>query len=161
MIENVMIGDWVHVNPISKKIEPHNSIVLSIRREYTGQVYIEGGYNNTIPKDGESNWFGWSVGIEYIAPIPLTPEIIEKNGFKLNKMESELHKVFGIKQLAYDFPTVLGNHFLIEYHIEKAVAYLTDHCFIPIKYVHEFQHLLRLMVRKVPEIKELADNFIV
>lgn len=94
-------------------------------------------------------------------PIPLTPEILEKNGFKLNKMESELHKVCDVKLLAYDFPTVLGNHFFIEYNTEKKRAYLTDHCFISIMYVHEFQHLLRLMKRKVPEVKEIADNFTV
>lgn len=160
MVENVMIGDWVHVNPISKKIEPHNSIVLSIRREYTGQVYIEGGYNNTIPKDGESNWFGWSVGIEYIAPIPLTPEIIEKNGFKFNKEESEtLSEMCKRKILAYDFPEILGNRFFIEYETQKKVAYLTDHCYIPIRYVHEFQQLLRLMSSKVEQVEHILNNF--
>ena len=98
---------------------------------------------------------------EIYEPIPLTPEILEKNGFKLNKTESELHKVCGVKLLAYDFPTVLGNHFFIEYNTEKKRAYLTDHCFIPIMYVHELQHLLRLMERKAPEVKEIADNFTV
>jgi hypothetical protein len=160
MIENVTIGDWVHVNRISKKIEPHNSRVLSIRREYTGQVYIEGGYNNTIPKDGESNWFGGSVGIEYIAPISLTPEIMEKNGFKLNVDEScSLSEMCKRKILAYDFPDILGNRFLIEYDTQEKVAYLTDHSLIPIKYVHEFQQLLRLMSSKAEQVEHILNNF--
>lgn len=80
-ITELQIGDWVHVNPISNKVEPHDSRVLSIRREYTGQVYIEGGYKDIIPQDGEYKWYGWSVGIEDLSPIPLTPEILEKIGF--------------------------------------------------------------------------------
>ena len=95
-------------------------------------------------------------------PIPFTPEIMEKNGFKLNEKESEsLSKVSKTKMLAYDFPTILGNRFFIEYNVEGKVAYLTDHTFIAIKYVNEFQHLLRLMERKVPKVKGIADNFIV
>lgn len=95
-------------------------------------------------------------------PIPLTPEIIEKNGFRLNKKESEsLSKISKTKVLAYDFPEVLGARFFIEYIVEAKVAYLTDHCYIAIKYVHEFQHLLRLTERKAPEVKDISDNFTV
>jgi len=95
-------------------------------------------------------------------PIPFTPEIMEKNRFKLNTEESSLlSKICKRKILAYDFPEILGNRFLIEYDTQEKVAYLTDHSLIPIKYAHEFQHLLRLMERKAPEVKEIADNFTV
>jgi hypothetical protein len=78
--EDLMIGDWVKVLPISHKVKAHYDKVESIRKEYTGQLYVEGGYHNRehIGKD----WFDWSVGIDNIAPIPLTPEILEKNGFE-------------------------------------------------------------------------------
>lgn len=99
---------------------------------------------------------------DWIEPILFTPEIMEKNKFKLNEKKSEfLSKLSKTKVLAYDFPEVLGNSFFVEYDTKNKVAYLTDHCFIAIKYVHEFQHLLRLMERKAPEVKEIADNFIV
>lgn len=93
-------------------------------------------------------------------PILLTPEILEKNGFKLNKEESEtLSEVFKRKILAYDFPEILGNRFFIEYETQEKVAYLTDHCYIPIRYVHEFQQLLRLMSSKVEQVEHILNNF--
>lgn len=94
-------------------------------------------------------------------PIPLTPEILEKNGFKLNKEESETlsDEIFKRKILAYDFPEILGNRFFIEYETQKKVAYLTDHCYIPIRYVHEFQQLLRLMSSKVEQVEHILNNF--
>ena len=143
MIENVMAGDWVSYN---KDFNPQYVRVTGVSEN--------GGFIQTEETDA---YYVKSV----YKPVPLTPEILEKNGFKLNKMESELHKVCGVKLLAYDFPTVLGNHFFIEYNTEKKRAYLTDHCFISIMYVHGLQHLLRLMERKAPEVKEIADNFTV
>lgn len=147
MIENVTVGDWVQFIA-EGKLTQMRVVGIEDNERFIQTEETDTYYNKEIYE-----------------PIPLTPEILEKNGFKLNKMESELHKVCGVKLLDYDFPTVLGsgflNHFLIKYHTEKAVAYLTDHCFILIKYVHEFQHLLRLMERKAPEVKEIADNFIV
>jgi hypothetical protein len=144
MIENVMVGDWASYN---KDFNPQYVRVTGvsengefIQTEETDAYYVKSVYN----------------------PIPFTPEIMEKNGFKLNEEESEsLSEIYKTKVLAYDFPTILGNRFFIEYNVEEKVAYLTDHTFIAIKYVNEFQHLLRLMERKAPEIKEIVDNFIV
>ena len=76
----LMIGDWVKVLPISHKVEPHYDRIESIRKENTGQIYIEGGYHDR-EHNGVGDWFDWSVGLKYIAPIPLTTEILEKNGF--------------------------------------------------------------------------------
>lgn len=99
---------------------------------------------------------------DWIEPIPLTPEIMEKNGFKLNEKESHfLSEVAKTKVLAYDFPEILGNRFLIEYDTKNKVAYLTDHCLIPIRYVNEFQQLLRLISTRVEQVKQILDNFIV
>lgn len=98
---------------------------------------------------------------DWIEPILLTPEIMEKNGFRLNEEESKfLSEVAKTKVLAYAFPEILGN-FLIEYDTKNKVAYLTDHCYLPIRYVHEFQQLLRLMSTKVEQVKQILNNFIV
>lgn len=102
------------------------------------------------------------IDLTEVEPILFTPEIMEKNRFKLNEEESEsLSKVSKTKVLAYDFPEVLGNRFFIEYNTEKKVAYLTDNSYMPVRYVNEFQQLLRLMSTKVEQAKQILDNFIV
>lgn len=104
----------------------------------------------------------WFIEITDIELIPFTPEILEKNRFRLNEEESEiLSKVSKTRVLAYDFPSILGNRFFIEYNVEGKVAYLTDHTLIPIRYVNEFQQLLRLISVKVEQAKQILDNFVV
>lgn len=104
----------------------------------------------------------WFIEITDIELIPFTPEILEKNRFRLNERESELlSKASKTKILAYDFPEILGCRFFIEYNVERKVAYLTDHTYIAIRYVNEFQQLLRLMSVKVEQVKQILDNFIV
>lgn len=44
--KDLMVGDWVKVLPISHRVESHYDRIESIRKEYTGQVYIEGGYHD-------------------------------------------------------------------------------------------------------------------
>ena len=144
MIENIMTGDWVQFSVGGKLTQ----------KRVTG---IQD--NGTFIQTEETDTYHHK---QIYAPIPLTPEILEKNGFKLNKKESEsLSEISKTKILAYDFPEVLGNRFFIEYNTEKKIAHLTDHSFISIKYVHEFQQLLRLMERKAPKVKNIVDSFIV
>ena len=139
---NVMAGDWVQFLTEGKLTQMR---VVGIEDN--------GRFIQTEETDTYYNK-------EIYEPIPLTPEILEKNGFKLNEEESKsLSEISKTKILAYDFPEVLGNRFFIEYNTEKKIAYLTDHCLTPIRYVHEFQQLLRLMVSKVPEVKDILDNF--
>lgn len=144
MMKNIMAGDWVQFLAGGKLFQMR---VVGI--EDNGKF---------IQTEETDTYYNYGI----YKPIPFTPEIMEKNGFKLNEKESEtLSQLSKTKVLAYDFPKVLGNRFLIEYHTKNKVAYLTDHTFIAIKYVNEFQHLLRLMERKAPEVKKIADNFIV
>lgn len=56
---------------------------------------------------------------------------------------------------------MLGNRFLVEYDVQNKVAYITDHCLIPIRYVNEFQQLLRLMSNKEEQLKQALTNFVV
>lgn len=144
MIKNVMTGDWVQFLA-EGKLTQMRVVGIEDNERFIQTEETDTYYNKEIYE-----------------PIPLTPEIMEKNGFKFNEKESEsLSKMSKTKVLAYDFPSILGARFFIEYHVEGKTAYLTDHCYIPIKYVHEFQHLLRLAERKAPELKTLADNFTV
>lgn len=141
---NVMTGDWVQFLA-EGKLTQMRVVGIEDNGGFIQTEETDTYYTNNIYK-----------------PIPLTPEILEKNGFKLNEEESKsLSEIRKTKVLAYDFPTVLGNRFFVEYDTQNKVAYLTDHCLISIRYVHEFQQLLRLMEGKVPEVKNITDNFIV
>lgn len=87
------------------------------------------------------------IGLDWndIEPIPLTPEILEKNGFK-NKPHFRTYEKDGVP-------------FFVE--IDKAELCLGD-CWddnsiiYACQYVHELQHALRLC-----GLNELADNFII
>lgn len=140
----LVIDDWVFYEGKPIKVENVHKDCINFQPD--------------IPYVQEEFW----IYLSEIKPIPFTPEIMEKNKFKLNNEESEsLSRISKTEVLAYDFPEVLGNRFFIEYHTEKKVAYLTDHCLIPIRYVNEFQQLLRLMQNKVEQVKQILDNFVV
>lgn len=140
-MNNLMIDDWVSYE--GKPIKVKNVYKDCINFE--PDTYIR-----------EEFW----IDLTEIELIPLAPEIMEKNGFKLNERESEfLSEVSKNRVLAYDFPEVLGNRFFIEYDTQNKVAYITDHCLIPIKYVNEFQQLLRLISSKTGQAKQILDNF--
>jgi len=139
-----MTDDWVQFN-VEGKLTQKKVTGIQDNGKYIQTEETDTYYNESIYKG-----------------IPFTPEILEKNRFKLNEKESEvLSEVCKNKILAYDFPNVLGNRFLVEYDTQNKIAYLTDHCLIPIRYVNEFQQLLRLMSNKVNQAKQILDNFIV
>lgn len=142
---NVMAGDWVQFFDAEGELTQKRVTGIQDNGKYIQTEETDTYYNESTYK-----------------PIPFTPEIMEKNGFKLNEEESKsLSEISKTKVLAYDFPEILGNRFFIEYDTEKKIAYLTDHCLIPIRYVNEFQQLLRLMERKAPKVKNIVDNFTV
>ena len=126
------------------------------------QKYIEGDvvmYGNIIMiikeprEEGHydllwNNWIIYSyINIEEIKPIPLTPEILEKNGWDKEVMSRGIrnrHWVYtkpDIEEYGY-FPIYIekgiGNEFDVypftDNNVCKQIAY--------IKYVHELQHLL-------------------
>lgn len=70
------------------------------------------------------------VEVEKLQPIPLTPEILEKNGFKNSEFFGELHyKDWQIISDCYYLAARCGDG----WHID-----------IPCKFAHELQHALRL-----------------
>ena len=72
-----------------------------------------------------------------IESIPLTPEILEKNGFKI--ISEDVYKISNdLFMLTDDSPYSLCNSFDIGYGDEY--NYITM-----IRYVHELQHVLRLL----------------
>lgn len=124
----LMIGDWV-------KWDNHHLQVqgTSLDDTYFGLDAV----SDIIPN-------------EELEPIPLTTEILEKNGFYMHD--------FGIntEMYYYAFPEKCGipveRGFGI--HEQNEVFFITDHCLMPIKFVHELQHALRLC-----GLNDFANNF--
>lgn len=83
-----------------------------------------------------------------VKPIPLTPEILEKNGF------SDRGKA-GWQNPDYDATYYLDGYMfsknVYKHTLDDSVEVDVIH---GIKYVHELRHALRLC-----ELNELADNF--
>lgn len=77
----LMIGDWVRVNRDGLCIKKDTIVQV---RGIDGDDKIEEkglfGATHCRPLDGEQ--FDGGIWLDYLDPIPLTPEILEKNGWK-------------------------------------------------------------------------------
>lgn len=134
---DLMVGDWVYNSHHKKVIQitPYDFFTHS----HINGVQSFDGIPNPKP----------TLGID-LEPVPLTEEILEANGFfKYNPFKTIDYKM-------YAFPEQCNikkeRGFGIE--IGNGAFYITDHCLMPIRYVHEIQHALRLCC-----LHELADNF--
>lgn len=91
-----------------------------------------------------TDWFeeGW------FEPIPLTPEILEKNGFVLHS------------QCGYQYTENVNDLFSFRFSVgglfQKQFAASINGRVIKLNYVHELQHCLRLC-----RLNELADSIII
>lgn len=110
-ISDLSIGDWVKCNGFKATIAGYNA---------------ESGSIQVLTKQKNKMWFG----IEHIEPIPLTPEILEKNGFEEN------------------CGRWYNSEALMEFEQYKDGWCRTINCgeysVYFIKYVHQLQHALRL-----------------
>ena len=119
---DLMIGDWVGKVFDDKRIIEDYRQVDWIR---TGEIGMR--YQKV-----------WSIGC--IEPIPLTPEILEKNEWKETEYWHEYED--GNTIIQYSLSNIWG--IINEIEIEHFKC----------EYVHQLQHLLRLC-----GLDELADNF--
>lgn len=68
-------------------------------------------------------------------PIPITPEFLERNGFE------KAQSIYFLKSLNRGYPYL----FFIEYNIVNNCLFINDGLIpMPILYVHQLQHALRL-----------------
>ena len=109
----LMIGDWVHYRGTNIRVT---------------SLYDKGGSNEIGWGDKESTW----VNGRTVEPIPLTPEILERNGF-------ERSRVFVEWKYVNDDIYILWKPF-------PWIKILNDNVQVlfPCEYVHELQHALRL-----------------
>lgn len=132
--EDLRIGDLVRVNRDCAFPKGTMCAVTDIRPEKAlkdkkGIVSL-----SAINDDDDGPWGAWCC---YIEGIPLTPELLEKNGFK-----EEQHQKEGTSEW-YDFYHYdLGINIVYEVEGNKFAAYLDGKKLREIQYVHELQHIL-------------------
>lgn len=115
-----MLGDWVNLgNPIDDKIVP-----TKIKNIYGEEINCKTGHtNDDVPTILSGKW------LRYAQPIPLTEEILVKNGF------GKVYNQYFFGQVEIEelrdcwFVTIIKEDADID---------------INIHYVHTLQHLLRL-----------------
>lgn len=113
----LMMGDWVMYNPNVFIEDEYESF-----KEWE-KIRIQSGEDINL---ADENCY---------EPIPLTPEILEKNG--------------GVKDYDVSSGYIVGNSIGL-WFVNGEFEYAN----ITVRYIHEFQHLLRLC-----GLNDLADNF--
>ena len=90
-----------------------------------------------------------------VKPIPLTPEILEKNGFEMFKYDGWVHyyRIFGNSAIPFILHSMIGGEMLSQ-EVDIFSTSTDTNCGIEINYVHELQHALRLC-----GLNKLAENF--
>lgn len=135
---DLMIGDWV-------KIKGHLDYdkVQEIARDESMQWYISFACSATLFRAYE------------FEPVPLTPEILEKNGFEMFKYDGWVHyyRIFGNGAIPFVLHSIIGGEMLSQ-EVDIFSTSTNTNCGIDVNYVHELQHALRLC-----GLNELADNF--
>lgn len=122
--EDLRIGDIVRINEndcIKNGLIGKVTDIDSLReyKEKKGAITL-----NTIEDDG---WY-WGVWCCNIEPIPLTPEILEKNGWERNKLVSYIY--------GHNIEVICTPN------SECVDVTLKGDTLHRIKYVHELQHIL-------------------
>ena len=132
--EDLRIGDLVRVS--HDCMFPKGTIYavtdinpLKVFKDKKGVVSL-----SAINDDDDGPWGAWCC---YIEGIPLTPELLRKNGFK-----EEQHQKEGASEW-YDFYHYdLGINIVYEVEGNKFAAYLDGKKLREIQYAHELQHIL-------------------
>ncbi len=114
--EDLMIGDWVQIVPDAPVMPNEYHRIDWIR---TGEIGLDNRKIVTYP---------------YIQPIPLTPEILEKNGMILISYGGDF------------FPE--DKHYVLELSVDEGRIFWTinghEYDIMCLRFVHQLQHALRL-----------------
>ena len=124
--KSIMIGDWVMHDNRPKQVMTiwSNEVSLNDTSKTYGSIYAD------------------KFPIEDISPIPLTPEILEKNGFILEQNDYVYYAIEGNKYQNYICVNFRhnGEPRVVEFSFVNKVQC----AFNNIVNVHELQHALRL-----------------
>ena len=125
--ELLMIGDWVY-----SAFAEYPCKVEGIELTESGYAFVKVGGVDEYKS------------IESLSPIPLTPEILEKNGFAIKAKWAQIGNFGDSPLIMWHF---VDDPILRDYKTELEVHQNNTgkvHVRIPCEYVHELQHALRL-----------------
>ena len=139
---DLMVGDWVLINDAPHKIQAIDNIDAEIQADDELYYIGEDRYHSEDKVEG----------------VPLTPEILEKNGWIQCKYET-CKSLYEYKGLHLRHTMIKRSNGRWVANVDGIVEKFPDeytHSFLRINvfYVHELQHALRLC-----RLNELADNF--
>lgn len=126
------IGDWVRLIADEDPEQHSNQRVTAITKDFFD------GDNVRLDVPDDEFWLG-----REIEPIPLTKEILEKNGFKADK---HLTYLYSLEDVNDWFVLDMSNNKLYRksYSPERGSNYDYYELF-PIRFVHEFQQVLWML----------------
>jgi hypothetical protein len=136
---NLMIGDWVNIN-FDVDYKTGNPIygyvqVNSINKD--GTIDVDCTFDNS--KSMQDGWY-----LKLIEPIPLTPEILKKNGFVNSYIDLSLNKDSIYKYNHF----YTGNSVIVDMESNKLIVKFENDIWMNLPYcrtiyVHELQHVLK------------------
>ena len=138
-VSEIQIGDWVMVNDI-EHTHPLQAAELFMK---SGTLYAT-LYWDGMPEDAMPETL--TADIDKVLPIPLTPEILEKNGFNEYIPENHLETVYACQ----DVSKAVADELYALWPYQDGSFYLLlrvngkDMVRIDIHYIHQLQHALRL-----------------
>lgn len=135
----LMIGDWVAIrmNHSTKEYKEGDYI----HHKVSSGLHLRNGEIDLISIENNQRYDGY--GEDFCLSIPLTAEILEKNGFRIS------NDFAFAKNTKCDIKIDLTNQ------INSSISsYNGVSIYMNFQYVHELQHALRLC-----KLKELANNF--
>ena len=138
-LTDLSIGDLVLINNTPHKIQAIDSIDAEVQAD--DELYYV-GEDRCHSEDK-------------IEGIPLTPEILEKNGFEMFKYDGWVHyyRIFGNSAIPFVLHSMIGGEMLSQ-EVDIFSTSTDTNCGIDVNYVHELQHALRLC-----RLNKLAENF--
>lgn len=134
--EDLRIGDLVMVSNDNCMI-PKGALCEVVAIDSERACEDKKGLADLLQTVREEWEFSHGVWCNNIEGIPLTPELLEKNGFK-----EEQHQKEGTSEWYDYYHYDLGINIVYEVEENKFVAYLDGKKLREIKYVHELQHIL-------------------
>lgn len=126
-ISDLSVGDWIH----------HDFYEVDMR--------VKTIYGDTERIIAESNdGHGVTCHLDHFNPIPITPEILEVNGFEPPRVGIGLDTWFwsNNRDMALELRRYVNDKWHLAYQIkDKAQA----HLLFPLYHIHELQHIIRLL----------------
>ena len=133
-ISDLSVGDWVMVNGRPRKI----SVLAEV---WNGSNEVLVGYVVHVNSNGYNLVF--YKPIEHVKPVPITAEILEKNGFTRGQRGDffHYHRLDKNRTLYIHAST---NGWRVEVTYDAAGILRTTHLMHDMNGVHDLQHALRL-----------------